>query len=179
MKRASLLLIATIVAAPALAQEMMPKAGSGALATMKGNLGFVQKYIVQAAEEEPEAEYAFKPTPEVRSLGQIFAHVADANYLICSTALGEDNPSPGVEKNKTAKVDIVAALKASYEYCGKAFSMSDEDTGREVELFGQKQTSLSALLLDITHNWEHYGNIVTYMRMNGHVPPSSRPSPQM
>lgn len=179
MKRVSLLLVAFVVAIPALAQEMLPEAGPSALATMKANLGFAQNYIVQAAEDVPEAEYAFKPTPEVRSFGQIVAHVADANYLICSTALGEENPSPGVEKNKTAKVDIVAALKASYEYCDSAFSMNDEDTGAEVELFGQKQTRLSALLLDVTHNWEHYGNIVTYMRMKGHVPPSSRPAPQM
>ena len=176
MKRVALLLVAFVVAVPTLAQEMMPGPGAGALATMKANVTFVQNFIVQAAEEVPEGEYAFKPTPEVRSLGQIFAHVADANYLICSTALGEDNPSPGVEKNMTAKTDIVAALKAAFEYCDKAFSMADEDTGAEVELFGQKQTRLSALLLDVTHNWEHYGNIVTYMRMKGHVPPSSRPA---
>lgn len=179
MKKACLLLVAFVVAVPALAQEMMPQSATGAVATMKANLNFAENYIVQAAEEVPEAEYAFKPTPEVRSLGQIFAHVADANYLICSTALGEDNPSPGVEKNKTAKTDIVDALKAAFDYCDKAFSMADEDTGAEVELFGQKFTRLGALLLDVTHNWEHYGNIVTYMRMKGHVPPSSRPSPQM
>lgn len=176
MKRGALLLATVILAAPAMAQEMMPAAGADTMATMKGNFGFIQGYIVQSAKDVPEAEYAFKPTPEVRSFGQIIGHVADANYLICSTVLGEDNPSPGVEKNTTAKADLIEALEASYKYCDAAFSIPMDKTGEEVKLFGQDYTRLGALLVEISHNWEHYGNIVTYMRLKGHVPPSSRPA---
>jgi uncharacterized damage-inducible protein DinB len=175
MKRTALLLVGCFVAAPLLAQETMPAPGVGMVKTMKGNFDYVEGFIVQSAEEMPAANYAFRPTPAVRSFGQIIGHVADANYAICSTVLGEASPSPGVEKHKTSKADLVAALKASYQYCARAYAMPDKDTGVKVKLFGQENTRLSALLINITHNWEHYGNIVTYLRIKGHVPPSSRP----
>jgi uncharacterized damage-inducible protein DinB len=175
MKKFALLLVAFVVAAPALAQEMIPGAGAGAVKTMQGNFNYVSDFIVKSAEEMPEADYAFKPTPEVRSFGQIIGHLADANYGICSTVLGEASPSHGVEKNKTSKADLVAALKGSYEYCNRAFAMPDNETGKKIKIFGQEQTRLSGLLLDLTHNWEHYGNIVTYLRIKGQVPPSSQP----
>lgn len=175
MKKLAFLFLALVVSVPVLAQKTMPTVGPGAVATLKANFNYVSNFNVQAAEEVPESEYAFRPTPVVRSFGQIIGHVADANYLICSTVLGKKNPSPGVEKNKKTKADLIAALEASYKYCDAAFSLPDKESGVEVELFGQKQTRLSALLANVTHNWEHYGNIVTYMRMKGHVPPSSRP----
>ncbi len=175
MRAPSLLLAFLVVGSPLLAQETMPAGGAGTISTLKGNLNSVQGFIVQSAEEMPEADFAFKPTPEVRSFGQIIGHVADANYAFCSKVLGQSNPSPGVEKNKTSKADLVAALKASYEYCAQAYSLPDKDGAAELKLFGQPNTRLGALLLNVTHNWEHYGNLVTYLRLKGHVPPSSQP----
>ena len=175
MKKSLLLLIAVVVAAPALAQEIMPAPAAGMVKTMQSNINYVQDLIIRSAELMPEADYAFKPTPEVRSFGQLIAHVADANYFICSTVLGEANPSPGVEKSKTSKADLAAALKGSYEYCSKAYAISDANTGTKIKLFGQEQTRLGGLLLNDTHNWEHYGNIITYLRLKGQVPPSSQP----
>ena len=174
MKRTSLVLIALIAAAPAFAQGMKTAAAPGMVETMKSSLDFVKGYIVQSAEQMPEANYAFKPTPEVRSFGQLVAHVADANYFFCSTLVGEANPSPGIEKTKTSKADLVAALKASYEYCGRAYAIPDADTGTKLKLFGQEFTRAGALMINTTHNWEHYGNIVTYLRLKGQVPPSSK-----
>ena len=174
MKRTSLVLIALIAAAPALAQGMKSAPAPGVVETMKSSLDYVKGFVIQSAEQMPEADYAFKPTPEVRSFGQLVAHVADANYGICSTVLGEANPSPGVEKSKTSKADLVAALKASYEYCGRAYAMPDKDTGMKLKLFGQEFTRAGALMVNTTHNWEHYGNIVTYLRLKGQVPPSSK-----
>jgi uncharacterized damage-inducible protein DinB len=104
----------------------------------------------------------------------LVAHVADANYFFCSTIVGEANPSPGIEKSKTAKADLVAALKASYEYCGRAYAIPDADTGAKLKLFGREFTRAGALMVNTTHNWEHYGNIVTYLRLKGQVPPSSK-----
>jgi len=175
MKKMSLLLAAFVVSAPLLAQEMLPKSGAGMVATMKENFDYVGGFIVKSAEEMPEADFAFKPTPIVRSFGQIIGHVADANYGICSAVLGEKNPSAGVEKGTTSKAGLVTALKASYAYCGKAFSIPDSETGAKLKLFGEDNTRLGALLVNLSHNWEHYGNIVTYLRMKGHVPPSSQP----
>lgn len=177
MKRLSLLLIGFVVAAPALAQGMKDAQGAGMVETMRQNFNYAKDMITKSADQMPEADYAFKATPDVRSFGQIIAHVADANYFFCSTVLGEANPSPGVEKTKTSKADLTAALTASYEYCNRAFALPDADTGTKVKLFGQERTRLSALLLDVSHNWEHYGNIVTYLRLKGQVPPSSQARP--
>jgi uncharacterized damage-inducible protein DinB len=176
MKKVSLLLVAFVVAAPLFAQEMMPAAGPDAVATLKANFDYVKGYIVDSAAEMPEADYAFKPTPEVRSFGQIIGHVADSNYMVCSIVLGKESPSKGVEKNVTSKADLEKALKASYDYCEAAFSMPDKAIGMKLKLFGHENTRLGALVLELTHNWEHYGNLVTYLRIKGLVPPSSRPA---
>lgn len=175
MKRLLLLLIALVVAAPALAQETIPAQAAGMVKTMQSNINYVQDLIIRSAEQMPEADYAFKPTPEVRSFGQLVGHVTDANYFICSTVLAEANPSPGVEKSKTSKADLAAALKGSYDYCSKAYAISDANTGTKIKLFGQEQTRLGGLLMNVAHNWEHYGNIITYLRLKGQVPPSSQP----
>jgi uncharacterized damage-inducible protein DinB len=170
-----LLFAALVVAAPVFAQDMMPPSGAGMVSTMKGNFEYIQGFVVKSAEEMPEADYAFKPTQGVRSFGQLIGHVADANYGICSTVLGQKSPSAGVEKSKTSKADLVAALKASYEYCGAAYALPDQDAGAKVNLFGQDMTRMAALLANVSHNWEHYGNLVTYLRIKGQVPPSSQP----
>ena len=175
MKRTSLLLVALVVAAPAIAQESKAAAPMGMVETMRRNFSYVGQMVTRSAEQMPEADYAFKPTPEVRSFGQLLGHVADANHMFCALILGEANPMLDIEKTKSSKADLVAAVKASYEYCGRAYALADADTASTIQLFGQDWTRLSGLLLNIGHNWEHYGNIVTYLRLKGQVPPSSQP----
>jgi uncharacterized damage-inducible protein DinB len=132
-------------------------------------------YITTAAEELPESTYAYKPTPEVRSFGQLVGHVAGAQYLICAAALGEPpREEDAIEKSKKSKAELVAALKASTQYCSKAYAQTDKAAQGKTKLFGQERTRLYALGLNATHDAEHYGNIVTYLRINGVVPPSSR-----
>ncbi len=132
-------------------------------------------YITAAAEEVPESTYTFKPTPEVRSFGQLIGHLAGAQYMICAAALG-DSPrrENDIEKSRKGKAELVAALKASTEYCGRAYAQTDKAAQGKVKLFGQDRTRLYALGVNATHDAEHYGNIVTYLRMNGMIPPSSR-----
>src|ERR1700748_1609834 len=80
-------------------------------ASERGFYSFVSKAVVGAAEKMPEENYSFKPTPEVRSFGQLVGHVADASYMFCSQAIGETNPSKDIEKTKTSKADLVAAIQ--------------------------------------------------------------------
>jgi uncharacterized damage-inducible protein DinB len=174
MKKTALLLVALVLASPALAQGTKAAPAPGMVETMRQSLNYAMGFVLKSADQMPEADYAFKATPEVRSFGQILAHIADANYMFCSAVLGEANPAPGVEKSKTSKAEIVTALKASYDYCGRAYAIPDADTGAKFTLFKQEFTRASALLLNVTHNWEHYGNIVTYLRLKGQVPPSSK-----
>src|SRR5437667_117323 len=134
----------------------------------------VTAWIELAAEKMPEEEYAFKPDPGVRSFGQILGHIADANYLFCSVVLGEKNPSPEVEKTKTAKAELKIALQEAFTYCTRAYdALTDANAGETVKAFGQERNKLGALWFNASHNLEHYGNLVVYMRVKGIVPPSS------
>ena len=132
-------------------------------------------YITTAAAELPESTYAYRPTPEVRSFGQLVGHVAGAQYLICGAAMGDPpREEDEIERTRTSKADLLAALKASTEYCARAYQQTDRAAQGSTKLFGQERTRLFALGLNATHNAEHYGNMVTYLRLNGIVPPSSR-----
>lgn len=136
--------------------------------------GGVKHIILGSAEKMAEENFSFKPTPEVRSFGQILGHVADAQYLFCSRVLGEKNPAPGIEKSKTSKAELIAALKAAFAYCDRAYeAMTDASATEVVNLMGGDTPKLSALGVNSLHTTEHYGNLVTYLRMKNVVPPSS------
>jgi uncharacterized damage-inducible protein DinB len=138
----------------------------------------VTAWIESAAAKMPEEEYAFKPDPASRSFGQILGHIADTNYLFCSIVLGETNPAPGIEKTKTTKPDLKAAVHDSFTYCSHAYdTLADAAAGETVKAFGQERNKLGSLWFNASHNLEHYGNLVVYMRSKGLVPPSSEPKP--
>jgi uncharacterized damage-inducible protein DinB len=141
--------------------------------------GRVKAILLKSAEKMPEENYSFKPVDTVRSYGQILGHVADAQYLFCSVALGEKNPDLKIEQTKTSKADLVAALNSAFAYCDKAYDgMTDASAVQTIKLFGNDAPRLSALTVNNMHDLEHYGNLVTYMRMKGIVPPSSETPPQ-
>jgi uncharacterized damage-inducible protein DinB len=147
-------------------------------ASEKGLYSFVSNAVVSAAEKMPEANYSFKPTPDVRSFGQLVGHVADASYMFCSQVQGEENPAKGIEKTKTSKADLVAALKDGVAYCNKAFdSMTDAKGTQMLKLFNFNIAKLTLLSLNTAHTDEHYGNMVTYLRLKGIVPPTSENQP--
>jgi len=96
--------------------------------------------------------------------------------MYCAMALGDKAPDEGdVEKTAKTKAAIVAALKASNEYCERAYAQPDDKLKTSVDIFGQQRSRFYALIANASHDGEHYGNIVTYMRLNKLVPPSSRP----
>jgi uncharacterized damage-inducible protein DinB len=136
--------------------------------------GGVKGILLRTAEKVPEENYSFKPTEAVRSLGQILGHVADAQYIFCSLALGEKNPDPKVEETKTSKADLIAALKAAFAYCDKAYDgMTDASAVEKVKFMGGDSPKLGVLTVNSLHSVEHYGNLVTYMRLKNIVPPTS------
>jgi len=141
--------------------------------------GRVKDMLLRSAQKMPEENYNFKPTDTVRSYGQILGHVADAQYLFCSIALGEKNPDLKIEQTKTSKADLIAALNSAFAYCDKAYDgMTDASATQMVKLFGNDTPRLDALTVNSMHNMEHYGNLVTYMRLKNIVPPSSESAPQ-
>ena len=128
--------------------------------------------LIKAAEKMPEENYSFKPTPEMQSFGERIAHVA-GQIGTCSGLTGERKPNPA--QGKTAKADIVAALKTSFEACDAAWAALNEKTALEMVAGrgGQQRSKLSVLIGNTTHNIELYGYISPYMRLKGVIPPTS------
>jgi len=133
--------------------------------------------VISAAEKMPEENYSFKPTGDVRSFGQLVGHLADSQYYFCGLAAGETNSPPGIEKSKTGKAELIAALKEAVAYCSKTYaSMTDSKGGEMVKLMDADFAKLAVLAGNTAHDYEHYGNMATYMRIKGVVPPTSEKS---
>ena len=148
--------------------------------SFKGEFDLVKGLLTRSADKVSDADYDFKATKDVRSFGQIIVHVADAQYTFCSAASGEKSPATGsVEKTKTTKADLVAALKEAFAYCDKVYDgLTDATAAQTIKFFGRDTTKLGVLAFNNMHDMEHYGNLVTYMRLKNIVPPSSEPRPQ-
>jgi uncharacterized damage-inducible protein DinB len=175
MKR-FVLAMTTLFAVPVLAQTA-PAPGAGVAAAANVWSGMTDN-IIKSAEQMPESDYSFKPVASVRTFGQLIGHVAGAQYMFCAAALGEAPRAEGdIEKTVTTKAGLVAAMKESATYCKKAYAQSDASAAGAIKMFGSDQTRMYALMLNAAHNGEHYGNIVTYLRVKGMVPPSSQPQP--
>ena len=134
----------------------------------------------KSADVMPEAKYGFKPVDSVRTFGAILAHVAGASYEFCAAAKGEKTPHAEDEFEKSAKTkaDIVKALDGAIAYCDDAIkTLDDAKLGQLVDgaFGGPKAPRASQLIGNTGHVMEHYGNLVTYLRINGLVPPSSAP----
>lgn len=132
-----------------------------------------------SAEQMPEADYAFKPTEQVRTFGQVLAHVAGTNYIFCAAARGEASPftEDDFEKSAQTKAQVVKAINDSLAYCDTAYkALSDTSAAESIVMpFGMGNGPRAAALMRNTgHVQEHYGNLVTYFRIKGMVPPSSR-----
>ncbi|HZD03382.1 MAG TPA: DinB family protein [Longimicrobiales bacterium] len=153
------------------------RAQDGAVVTsLKGLHDVTRGYLTSTAEVVPEDLYSFRPTEEVRTLGQILAHVANSQFVFCSAAAGEENPNTeDFEETRTTKEQIAAALEEGFSYCDGVYGKMSDETGTAMRtFFGQEMAASGVLAFNSAHNYEHYGNLVTYMRINGIVPPSSR-----
>jgi len=155
--------------------------GSPLSADVKKDYITVRDYFMRAAEEMPEAEYGFKPSPAVRSFGQQVAHVADDQYNLCAPAKGETRKAAyrEIENTLSAKADLLQALKAAFAYCDGAYDALTDASGAEMATAGTGKTKFAMLNWNLWHTWEHYGNVVVYLRIKGLVPPSSAPMPGM
>ena len=136
--------------------------------------GLMKRDVLGSADKMPEADYSFSPTPEVRTYGKLLAHIANAQFLFCSIVADGKPTMKNFETTAKTKADIVAALNEGFNYCDSVYQkLTDADAAAMVPFFGQERTKLSLLDFNIAHGFEHYGNLVTYMRMKGIVPPSS------
>jgi uncharacterized damage-inducible protein DinB len=165
-----------LIAAPStvLAQNPNPLT-----ANAKVQFGALSGFVVRSAEKVPEDLYSFRATPEVRSMAELFGHVADAMFAMCATAAGSKPPRTGIEKTVTTKPALVAALKEGVSYCNSVYDgMTDQKGIETVPFYFGPTPRVSVLYFVVTHTYEHYGNLVTYMRLKNIVPPSSEAAPK-
>jgi uncharacterized damage-inducible protein DinB len=169
----TVLLCVLVPAAVALAQD------SPISAFNRRAYGQMKMWVLSSAQKMPEENYSFKPADSVRSFGQLVGHAADAQYLFCSVVLGEKNPNLKIEQTKTSKADLIAALKEAFAYCDKAYDPMTDTSGTQlVKVMGSDMPKISALEVNLLHTSEHYGNMVTYLRLKNIVPPSSESAPK-
>lgn len=172
--------LALVMAMPVAAQDTQHEEhaqehqGDHMVAGVRNLQNQVAGWLIRAAEQMPEENYSFKPTPEVRSFGELIGHVANAHYMFCSGASGMESPNSKNLEEVTAKAELVQAMKDAAGFCEKAYDMNDAKAMEDVTFFGQEGSRLWVLTFNTSHNYEHYGNVVTYMRLKGMVPPSSQ-----
>jgi|SRR5579872_5706442 len=161
------LIMGIVLAAAMQAQNPLSDDVRRAYADVKNN-------ILKSADKMPEESYDFRPAPRVRTFGQILGHIAQEQYLyFCAPFKGEQKFAD-IEKTKTSKADLMVALKESFAYCDAAYdAMTDSKAAQIVDTGGSKSTKLRLLWMNIVHDESHYGNLVTYLRMKGIIPPST------
>jgi uncharacterized damage-inducible protein DinB len=180
MTRGILVAFIVAVGSPAVAQPSNPLTEGARL-----HYGIIRGYVTRAAAKIPEEVYSYRPTPEVRSLAQLIGHLADANYRLCSVLAGMDPAmDAGIEKNRRSKAELTKALEESFVYCDKQYASMTDTAGQPIVRFDAggegsrvpiRLPRFTVLAFHTAHAFEHYGNVVTYMRLKGLVPPSSEP----
>lgn len=169
--------VAAVLLAAGSASAQQKASGANPAAAGIGNVHeMVKRYVIGAAELVPEERYSYQPTKDVRTFGQLVAHIVDAQNNLCSSAKGSATPySDATEKSVTKKADLLVKLRESFAACDAVYgSTTDAALANRAEIFGSAGSVAQALSFNAAHNWEHYGNMATYMRMMGIVPPSSR-----
>ena len=174
MTSIGLVLAIFLVSAVLQPTETSAQAGNPLSAGAKAQFTGISSFVTRSADKIPENLYSFRATPEVRTISQLFGHIADAYFGMCSAADGSKPPQEGLEKSATTKAALVKALADGVAYCQSVMARMTDQKGSESVPFAFGPTPrLSILYFVTTHTYEHYGNLVTYMRLNKIVPPSS------
>lgn len=172
MKR--LMAVALAVAVMSLVPSYASAQANPLMDSVKAQHNMAKDVLLKTAAKVPENVWSFKATPDVRSFAQIVGHVIDTSIGICGTGSGEKGVPVNAEKTMTTKADLSKALADAMAFCDKVIAGMDDKKGMEVtKFFTGPTTRAMVIAFNTTHNYEHYGNLVTYMRLNKIVPPSS------
>ncbi len=146
---------------------------------LRDSLAGRQKNTVAAIEEMPADKFGARPTPDQMSFGHLAAHIAEANYFFCAKV--GDVAAPKVEEAKETdgKVKLVAAVKASFDFCGTALAKAeDAKLGDSIQDFMGKTRPRAWAALALAGSWaDHYGAAAMYLRLNGLLPPTAQKKP--
>ena len=171
MKRALVVLL-LLAATAALAQDKNPVTSA-----VREMLPRQQKNLVAAVEEMPADKFGYKPTERQVTFGHLVLHIVESNNHLCSR-IGDLPEVKGTNlKDDDGKDKLVAALKASFEFCSTALGkVDDSKLSDEVELFGGRRGTRAFALIALTNDWaDHYSSAAMYLRLNGLLPPTAQP----
>ena len=145
------------------------KASNPLTATLSIFRSNMQDKIMKSADAMPESKYSYRPTNDVRSFAEILNHVADISYTLCSNVKGAANPAAATAK--VSKTELMAYLKGSFDYCDGVYSgFTDAHLNAPADFWGAKTNKMFVLTQVANHDALHYGNLVTYLRLNGLEP---------
>ena len=152
-------------------------------AYLQGQYATLKRNITGSVDKMPAEHFAFKPVPEVMSYAEMLTHITETQYGYCSTVKGAANPGASLNFTVTDKGAVGQLVKDSFAYCDEVFAAVTNENALEMLTRGsapnQRQLArVNQMTQLIVHGNEHYGNLVTYMRMKGIVPPSSTPTNQ-
>jgi len=179
MKVRTVSLILAVIALPAFAartqnvpHQAAPKPQNGFRAEFIAELDEVEEKIVALAEATPAEKYSWRPAGDIRSISEVYMHIAGGNYFL-STFLGAAAPphAGDIEKKVTKKADVVAELKKSFDHLRAAVDRASED--KQVKMFGTTRSHRGVMITMLNHLHEHLGQSIAYARMNAVVPPWS------
>jgi DinB superfamily len=153
------------------AQETNPVA-----AAMRETQQGRSKNMIAAAAEMPADKYGFKATPDQMTFGHLTLHIAEANYVFCSKIGGVAAPEIPKLSDTDAKDKLVDRLKSSFDFCSTALAkLDDSHLGETLTLFGERKASRAMAILMLAGSWaDHYSLQATYLRLNGHLPPTAK-----
>jgi uncharacterized damage-inducible protein DinB len=172
----------TTASAPAPAAPQGPPPPTDIALHLKRQHAAIRKNLAASAAKMAEADYGFRPQgvdPVVRTFGQFIVHLANANNSYCARALGQPAKAAADEKATMTKAEYVKLLEDSLVLCDGAYDgLTAASAVEMLKVAGRNNTTVeiarvNPLITNLAHNNEHYGNLVTYMRAKGLVPPSS------
>jgi uncharacterized damage-inducible protein DinB len=176
MKKAFAIPAILLLAASAIGQTAPASTKNPITTALRDIMPNRQKNTIAAVEAMPADKFSYKPSPDQMTFGHLVAHMVEANYGLCSNAAAV--PAPKVEevKDTDTKDKLVAALKASFDFCADALSkMDDSKLGEMTAGMGGQQLSRARFALGIASNWaDHYAEAAMYLRQNGILPPTAK-----
>lgn len=169
-----------VSALPVSAQAPPPRPPQTFAGYLQGQYATLKRNITGSADAMPAEHFSFKPVPEVMSYANLLTHIVELQYYYCSLVKGTPDPGASLNFKVTDKAAVAQLVKDSFVYCDDVFAAVTDENALELLTRGsssnQRQMARAIQLTQaVVHGNEHYGNLVTYMRMKGIVPPSSAP----
>ena len=159
---------------PAHASTVVIKAPEGPAQETLAAYNRVKPNVIKAAEKMPEADYQYKPTPDIRTYARIVNHVTEAQFRTCNTLNGSKPDPKAVPSDTGTKAEILAGLRASFAECDRAYgALTDANIAEAISFGPAKRSRIGAAWGNISHDNEQYAELSTYLRLKGIAPPTS------